>query len=163
MRTMIAGLSSLAFCLSAAADQTINGPALVVDGDTLEINGRQVRLLGIDAPEAAQVLPLPTGGRDFFGRGAALVLRSMVQENKITCKLSSQDDKRGVKLATCFSGKSDLGAEMVSRGMAWATTSYPSPYAAVEQEAQRKRRGLWRDSIERPWFFSQAAAAGCCQ
>ncbi|MEM9030130.1 MAG: thermonuclease family protein [Pseudomonadota bacterium] len=133
--------------------QVVVGTARVIDGDTLEINERRVRLLGIDAPEAAQELTLVTGGTDFLGRGAALMLRSLVRESAVRCELSSQRDDRGVDLAMCFSGTVDLGATMVARGMAMATVSYRSPYIAIEAEARNARRGFWRDKTEAPWAF----------
>src|SRR4051812_1478826 len=55
----------------------ISGPARIVDGDTLEIGGTRIRLLGIDAPELAQSCEAPTGpiscGRDARGALQALV------------------------------------------------------------------------------------------
>lgn len=138
---------------AATGGQTISGAAWVIDGDTLAIGKRHVRLMGIDAPEAAQVLELSTGGSDFLGRGAALMLRSLVQDAEIRCNLSSLKDQRGVRLATCFSGTTDIGAQMVASGMAMATTQYPSPYMTIESKAKHDKKGFWRDTLEPPWEF----------
>jgi endonuclease YncB( thermonuclease family) len=40
--------------LAAPAHADIVGVASVIDGDTLDIHGRRVRLHGIDAPESGQ-------------------------------------------------------------------------------------------------------------
>jgi endonuclease YncB( thermonuclease family) len=49
-------------------DAEIIGVASVIDGDTLEIHDRRIRLEGIDAPESAQ-LCLRMAGRSGAGRG----------------------------------------------------------------------------------------------
>ncbi|MFY0612650.1 MAG: thermonuclease family protein [Hyphomicrobiaceae bacterium] len=151
LRFVIVGLILLVG-LPAWAGEVV-GPAVVVDGDTVEVDGQRFRLAGIDAPEAAQTLPLATGGQDFFGRGAALVLRAMLQDGAIRCRPTGQRDKRGTELAVCFSGDADLGAEMIARGMAWTLPDEPSAYEKLEAEAREARRGFWRDQLERPWLF----------
>jgi endonuclease YncB( thermonuclease family) len=40
---------------SPAFAETITGQASVIDGDTLEIHGRRIRLSGIDASESSQL------------------------------------------------------------------------------------------------------------
>ncbi|WP_267357338.1 MULTISPECIES: hypothetical protein [unclassified Methylobacterium] len=47
-------LALLLLCGSAAAAGTISGPATVIDGDTIEVQGTRLHLYGIDAPETAQ-------------------------------------------------------------------------------------------------------------
>src|SRR5215218_3460822 len=56
--------ASLAFTvlLAVLADAAeLQGLATVIDGDTLEIGGRHVRLFGIDAPETGQTCTRPDG------------------------------------------------------------------------------------------------------
>lgn len=150
-------LSALYLVLMALPAQSaeITGPAAVVDGDTLDVGGRQVRLLGIDAFEGAQELPLKTGGTDFVGRGAAMMLRSLITSKEISCTLSSVSDGRGLSLATCYSGHVNLAREMIANGLAFAARSHRSPYADIEALARSARRGFWRDKVEAPWGFRE--------
>ncbi len=133
--------------------EVVRGTAAVVDGDTLEIGARQVRLLGIDAAEGAQELPLASGGTDFLGRGAAMMLRALITENAIRCEMSEHRDGRGLALARCYNGAVDLGAEMIASGMAWAVPGEPSPYREAAARAKVQRKGFWRDTSEAPWLF----------
>ena len=41
--------------LSVSAEKIIMGKAQVIDGDTIKINGKKIRLFGIDAPEKNQI------------------------------------------------------------------------------------------------------------
>ncbi|MEM8971634.1 MAG: thermonuclease family protein [Pseudomonadota bacterium] len=154
-RFLICCLVVIFWAPTAYADTALSGKAAVIDGNTLEIEGRQVRLLGIDAPEAAQELQLTTGGTDFLGRGAAMMLRSLITENSIRCQLSTQKDGRGLPLATCFNDTVDVAAEMIASGMARTSASYLSPYAGVETKAKANKKGFWRDQSEAPWSFRE--------
>lgn len=68
-------LATIALLSSGATAQTIEtaGPAVIVDGDTIEIGAQAIRIHGIDAPETGQKCQLPKGtwiGHEFddYGR-----------------------------------------------------------------------------------------------
>ena len=59
MASELAGLAAAALLVLAApspvqAQAMVQGPARVVDGDTLVIRDERIRLFGVDAPEAKQ-------------------------------------------------------------------------------------------------------------
>jgi hypothetical protein len=51
--------------------QQIIGIPSVIDGDTIEIHGKRIRLFGIDAPEDGQQCSRPDGNRWRCGQHAA--------------------------------------------------------------------------------------------
>lgn len=147
----------------------IRGAARVIDGDTIEIEGRRIRLEGIDAPEASQ-----TCTRRFFlgtwrcGASAAKMLTDMVAGRQVACE-SHGNDKYGRMLAICFADGQDINARMVRAGLAWAFVKYSSTYVAVEQEARAARRGIFATDNEPAWDYrahrwagaEQQAPSGC--
>ena len=141
---------------TASWAERVEGKATVIDADTLQIGDRQVRLAGIDAPEAGQEHKLATGGTDYFGRAAALKLHALVTEDIIRCDVASLAGNRGLTLATCFNGTVDLGADMLASGMAMTIKSSPPAYAEQEAQAKKQRKGFWHDdTIEPPWRFRE--------
>ena len=52
MRTTLAAAALMLSAFAASAAE-INGPARVVDGDTIEIAATKIRLSGVDSPETA--------------------------------------------------------------------------------------------------------------
>lgn len=124
------------------------GPARVVDGDTLEITGRRVRLDGMDAPELHQTCDL-RGTLWRCGRDATDALTRFLRGKAIRC-WSNGLDRFGRVLGHCWAGTQDIGAWMVREGLAVAYTRYSMRYVAQEQAARRNRSGLWASRFEDP-------------
>lgn len=80
---------------------SITGKAVVVDGDTLRINGSRIRLHGIDAPESDQQCEDATGESYPCGRRATAALRSAVSGERVNCERRTVD-RYGRIVAVCY-------------------------------------------------------------
>ena len=112
----------------------------VADGDTLLVLPDQaheaikLRIQGIDAPERCQ-----PGGDVSRDAMIDLVHRKTVQV------IPHGTDTYGRVLGRVEIDGRDVGAEMVALGMAWAYSFRVTagPYAALERQARRQKRGLF--------------------
>ncbi|MBL8572562.1 MAG: thermonuclease family protein [Hyphomicrobiaceae bacterium] len=131
--------------------QYLLGQATVVDGDTLVVQGRKVRLIGIDAPETDQDCGSPSGN---YGCGveARRHLVKLIGALPVMCD-GKQDDRYGRLLAVCVVGGRDLNAAMVRDG--WAV-SYRGNYRAEEQAARTAFSGLWSGDFVLPQDWRKA-------
>ena len=135
-------------------DPALSGTARVVDGDTLVVAGRTIRLEGIDAPEARQTCERD-GHAWACGAQAAHELRLMVQGRAVTCRASDQD-RYGRSLARCEAGGEDLGAALVRQGWAVAYARYSWRYLPEEWRARWQGLGLWAGRFQAPEDWRRA-------
>ncbi|MEY3309419.1 MAG: hypothetical protein RLZZ413_3457 [Pseudomonadota bacterium] len=154
----------LVLCLGAAPALavTLTGTARVVDGDTIEMSGQTLRLIGIDAPELAQ--PCERDGKPWAcGDWSRDALRTRLSGRDLSCSGTDQD-RYGRWLVTCRLGGRDLGQVLVRDGVAFAYRRYSAIYVPDEAKAQQERRGLWEGSTETPEDFRRSDSAvpqGC--
>jgi endonuclease YncB( thermonuclease family) len=113
--------------------------AHVVDGDSICFDrGRvRVRLFGIDAPEMSQ----------FGGKAARGHLIRMIGGQRVTIR-PVDIDHYGRIVARVQCAGSDVCLAMVRDGYAVAMVAFSREYVAVEMDARRARRGLWKASAE---------------
>jgi clan AA aspartic protease (TIGR02281 family) len=152
--TLLLGFAIAFVPTEARAD--IAGTASVIDGDTIAIEGRRIRLHGIDAPESAQTCVAENQWR--CGQQAALALDKKIGGRAITC-VERDRDQDGLVVALCRAGGEDLGAWLVSEGWALAYRQHSVEYVDEEQAARAARRGVWRGSILAPWDWRVAEQA----
>jgi endonuclease YncB( thermonuclease family) len=125
-------------------EERVAGRAHVADGDSLEIDGRRMRLEGLDAPELAQVCrradaPYPCG------RASRQRLVDLIGQGPLECTGRSRD-RYDRLLVRCRVPAGDVGAILVREG--WAV-GYGG-YRREEAEARAARRGLWNGSFDAP-------------
>ncbi len=132
----------------AAAQNVLAGPARVLDGDTVEIQGERIRLHGIDAPESKQTC-LDAAGRSYrCGRVAGTALASRLGRGSVSCRILDRG-RYGRLIAVCFKDGADVNAWMVSEGHALAY--YGNDYVAHERTARARRIGVWQGRFVSPW------------
>jgi endonuclease YncB( thermonuclease family) len=147
---------------SVAENGVLSGRARVIDGDTLEIDGRHIRLEGIDAPEMGQTCGRRLIGSWKCGSDAAERLAALVAKRSVSCE-SRGDDKYGRMLGICFVDGNDINAQMVREGYAWAFVKYSQTYVQQEATARAQRVGIWQGDAEPAWVYREKRWAGAEQ
>lgn len=147
---LVPALAFLALALVVLAlvgrvrEESLTGTAYVRDGDSLVINGREMRLKGLDAPEARQTCRLRD--KDVpCGREATFALRRWLQRGPVTC-IGHETDRYGRLLVSCRIAGQDVGADLVRNGHAVDRGLYPRE----EAFARGDNRGIWAGEFEMP-------------
>jgi len=145
-------LAAAALLITAQASaETLQGPARIVDGDTLDIAGENIRLHGIDAPETAQ--RCSRGDRPYrCGDEATDHLAKLIAGRDVTCEYD-QRDGYDRPIAICSAGGAELNAAMVEAGWALAFRKYSTDYVDQEAAAKSAKAGMWSGDFIPPWDF----------
>jgi endonuclease YncB( thermonuclease family) len=138
---LIALVAAVAYL--AAPDPSVMGGARVIDGDTIKLDGRTIRLAGMDAPELAQTCGAPAVPE--CGHAAREAMVRLVAAGDTHCRIVGQDRYRR-DLGRCLAGGQDLGGALVRAGLAVAYGGYNRE----EAEAKLAGRGIWAGPFERP-------------
>jgi endonuclease YncB( thermonuclease family) len=120
----------------------------VVDGDTLRLGDRTVRLAKVDAPERGQACSDAAGRAFDCGAAAADALARLVNDRSVVCLVSGRD-RFGRGLGLCSAGGAELNAGLVAGGWALGAAGDPG-IQALEAEARRGARGLWAGGVTPP-------------
>ena len=121
----------------------IAGKAYVTDGDGIRVAGREVRIVGIDAPEWDQKAKHVDGY--WFNHGR-IVKSALIKEigGKHVRVLLEDKDKFGRLIGTVICEGRDIGEWLVKEGHAIA--AYDDRYRIIEREARREKRGMWENA-----------------
>jgi micrococcal nuclease len=114
----------------------LEGTATAKDGDDLYVNGVDIRLQGIAAPEDN------SRKRDPGGPEASANLHRIVDGKQVVCQPDGTKT-RGRPVATCSIGGVDIGLLQVEQGFARDCPRFSGGrYAAAEQKARAAGRNL---------------------
>lgn len=132
------------------ATQDYAGRPAVIDGDSIRLDGIEMRLEGIDAPELTQ--RCRRSGEDWpCGQAARTHLRTLLSGASVVCS-GYQMDRYDRLLVQCRSGESNVNRAMVHDGFAVSFGAYQSE----EAKARIAQRGLWVGDFERPASWRDA-------
>ena len=138
----------------------ITGFAKIIDGDTIKISNKKIRLHGIDAPEKKQTCKKPYLTISFFSFTKSY-LCGQVSTNKLTKKINNQIIKCKIKdvdrynrlIGECYKRNQNLNSWLVSNGYAVAYRKYSKKYISDEMNAKNNKLGIWQGKFEMPWDF----------
>ena len=121
----------------------------VFDGDTIKVGQEKVRLIGVDTPEQAW---RKKGQKlQCYAAEAKTFLTKMLLRKTVHLKGDrkiSRRDKYGRRLAFIYFNDILVNAELIQQGYGFAYRIFPhsksAAFIALEGEAKRERRGLWK-------------------
>ena len=138
----------------------ISGFAKVVDGDTIKINSKKIRLYGIDAPEKKQkckkiylTISFMSFTKDYMcGEVSTKKLIKKINKQKLNCNILDVDRYKRL-IGECFKRNINLNSWMVSNGYAVAYRKYSKKYVSDEINAKNNKLGIWQGKFEMPWDY----------
>ena len=138
----------------------ITGFAKVVDGDTIKINSKKIRLYGIDAPEKKQkckktylTISFMSFTKDYMcGELSTQKLIKKINKQKLNCNILDVDRYKRL-IGECFKRNINLNSWMVSNGYAVAYRKYSKKYVSDEINAKNNKLGIWQGKFEMPWDY----------
>ena len=135
------------FCFTVSQAQEV----IVVDGDTIKIDGEKIRFTGIDAPELNQTC-LTNDSEIACGKLSQMLLKNKVEDQEISC-IREGKDKYGRILAECFIDKISISSFLVREGYAFAYRKYSRKFIEDEEYARINNNGMWATEFIFPWDF----------
>ena len=146
----LALLGLIALKVNHEEPKRYGGAFRIVDGDSLEMAGRRMRLWGVDAPELRQTCQRD-GQPWACGQDAKRLLATLMAEPAALCE-GTKIDKYDRLLVTCRAGGQLVNRALVEAGMAVSFGGYERE----EAQARERRRGLWSGNFDRPSDWRKA-------
>ena len=161
MRSIFTSLIVAVMLTSGAVAGPLEGIGKAKDGDSIIVGDTEIRLAGIDAPEADQLCQNSFGQSYPCGTKATVALQDILSKGKLYCQTRGVDvDVYGRPLAECWilgkgGSMTNVNEVMVRAGMAFAFTKYSEEYTELEALAERQKAGLWAGKFEFPWAYRE--------
>ena len=143
-------------------EKDVFGIAKVIDGDTIKIEDKRIRLNGIDAPEIKQECKNEIGIYN-CGIASKVFLENLILSKNILCLYRELDRYKRI-LGTCYTVENvefkkkltsvlgeNLNSKMVSSGQAVAYRKYSKDYIDDEKIAKNNKFGIWSGEFDMPW------------
>lgn len=157
LRKVNAALVSLCLLILPlpSAAESFSGRIDVVDGDTIRVAGRTVRLHGLDAPEQEQSCERAQGAHWACGAWVTGRVQDAFEGRKARCEAVDIDRYERI-VARCEVGGLDMGRWLVSEGLAFAYRKYSMAYDLDEKRAAVNDRGLHASRVQSPAQFRRS-------
>lgn len=135
------------------ASEAVVGTELVglgtaINGDTLVVKNRLVRLWGMDAMEPTQTCMFKGQRIDTCGEIPKGMLERHLAKKAVVCTVRAVD-AWGRAVSSCKVDGTDLGSMLVHAGYALSTDA--GAYVVEQAAAERAHAGVWDGFFMQPW------------
>ncbi len=133
----------LIFSFSYSDEKKIaKGKAIIIDGDTIKIDGEKIRFAGIDAPEKGEI------GHQFSKKK----LLEKLGKHVVFCIREKNKDYWKRTVAECFIRNQSISSYMVKNGYACDYVKYSKgKYANEQKYAKSNKLGIWKMKFNPAW------------
>ena len=122
----------------------------IIDGDTIVLDAKKIRLHGIDTPEIKQKCKDSNSKAFHCGLRAKEELENLIGNNLVTCETKDKD-RYGRLISVCYVNGKNVNSLLVENGWALAYRKYSNDYVNKEIKAMKKNLGLWSGEFIVPW------------
>lgn len=132
-----------AMLMPLAGHTTLAAEISVIAGDRIEVEGRDIHLWGVRAPEA-DAMCHGNGQGDSCAKVSRRLLQALIGNDDVICIVKDGSPDKPVS-AQCSVNGADLGHLMITSG--WATDDRAESagfYELQEQAARTERVGMWK-------------------
>ena len=144
-------ISVTALIFIITINQVKSQTIIIVDGDTIHLNGEKIRFSGIDTPELKQTC-FKDDVKNLCGVKAKQILINKIGNNTVECISEGRDQYKRI-LAECFVNNESLSSYLVRSGYAFAYRKYSKKFIKDENYAKANQIGIWSMKFEYPWEY----------
>ncbi len=132
-------------------DKKFYGKVFVLDGDSIKVGKKEVRLFGLDAPEYKQSCFDAQNEEYACGQASRDFLSNLANGKEANC-IYAEKDKYDRFLSKCFIGEVSINEEIVKNGMGviYNFTESDEKMDALEIAAKKKKLGIWQGTFQLP-------------
>ena len=124
----------------------------VSDGDSLVMQGKRIRLQGIDAPEYHQTCGDAKGFDYPCGQKALVFMQHLVAHKKVFCKKIAEDIYKR-DLSECYADGENINLKMLEAGWAVVYRTNNKDYLDAQAKAKKAKIGLWQGKFMTPELY----------
>ncbi len=148
--------------VKAGSESTIE----IVDGDTLWVGNHEIRLYGIDAPEAAQGCVIVGQPKNYCHKTASSFLENLAKHSEFECEFWIKKNKPWIRygryVSVCRINDVDVSRELVRNGWAYADPTYGKSYLKDQEYAQKSKLGIHATEHKAPWVWRKEKRGDSC-
>lgn len=138
-------------------DKKFSGNGFVIDGDSIKVGRKEVRLFGIDAPEYSQTCFNSKKEEYQCGQVSRNFLTALASGKNVEC-VYAQKDKYDRFLSKCVVDGISINEALVKNGMAviYNFTESDAKMDELEKAAKEEKLGIWQGAFQLPKDYRKA-------